>query len=73
MHLETRVLVTGGPDFGSHLCERRLKQGASVICLDNFFTGTRHNIESLLDDPRFELMRHDLTFPYMSRWTRSSI
>ena len=64
MHLETRVLVTGGAGFlGSHLCERLLKQGASVICLDNFFTGTRHNIESLLDDPRFELMRHDVTFP----------
>ena len=64
MHLETRVLVTGGAGFlGSHLCERLLKQGASVICLDNFFTGTRHNIESLLDDHRFELMRHDVTFP----------
>ena len=64
MHLETRVLVTGGAGFlGSHLCERLLKQGASVICLDNFFTGTRHNIGSLLDDPRFELMRHDVTFP----------
>jgi UDP-glucuronate decarboxylase len=64
MHLETRVLVTGGAGFlGSHLCERLLKQGASVICLDNFFTGTRHNIRSLLDDPCFELMRHDVTFP----------
>ena len=64
MHLETRVLVTGGAGFlGSHLCERLLKQGASVICLDNFFTGTRRNIESLLDDHRFELMRHDVTFP----------
>jgi UDP-glucuronate decarboxylase len=64
MHLETRVLVTGGAGFlGSHLCERLLKQGASVICLDNFFTGTRRNIESLLDNHRFELMRHDVTFP----------
>jgi UDP-glucuronate decarboxylase len=64
MHLETRVLVTGGAGFlGSHLCERLLEQGASVICLDNFFTGTRRNIESLLDSHRFELMRHDVTFP----------
>jgi UDP-glucuronate decarboxylase len=64
MHLETRVLVTGGAGFlGSHLCERLLKDGASVICLDNFFTGTRRNIESLLDDHRFELLRHDVTFP----------
>jgi UDP-glucuronate decarboxylase len=64
MHLETRVLVTGGAGFlGSHLCQRLLKEGASVICLDNFFTGTRGNIESLLDDHRFELLRHDVTFP----------
>ena len=64
MHLETRVLVTGGAGFlGSHLCERLLKQDASVICLDNFFTGTRRNIESLLDHHRFELIRHDVTFP----------
>ncbi|MGH6672848.1 MAG: UDP-glucuronic acid decarboxylase family protein [Xanthobacteraceae bacterium] len=64
MHLETRVLVTGGAGFlGSHLCARLLKEGASVICLDNFFTGTRSNIEPLLDDRRFELMRHDVTFP----------
>jgi UDP-glucuronate decarboxylase len=64
MHLETRVLVTGGAGFlGSHLCERLLKEGASVICLDNFFTGTRRNIEALLDNHRFELIRHDVTFP----------
>ena len=64
MHLETRVLVTGGAGFlGSHLCERLLKEGANVICLDNFFTGTRRNIEPLLDDRRFELIRHDVTFP----------
>jgi UDP-glucuronate decarboxylase len=64
MHLETRVLVTGGAGFlGSHLCERLLESGASVICLDNFFTGTRRNIEPLLDNRRFELMRHDVTFP----------
>jgi len=64
MHLETRVLVTGGAGFlGSHLCQRLLKEGASVVCLDNFFTGTRRNIEALIDTPRFELMRHDVTFP----------
>jgi UDP-glucuronate decarboxylase len=64
MHLETRVLVTGGAGFlGSHLCQRLLEGGASIICLDNFFTGTRRNIEPLLDNRRFELMRHDVTFP----------
>ncbi len=64
MHLETRVLVTGGAGFlGSHLCERLLKQGASVICVDNYFTGTRRNIDGLLDHHRFELIRHDVTFP----------
>ncbi len=64
MHLETRVLVTGGAGFlGSHLCQRLLQADASVICLDNFFTGTRRNVEALLDDHNFELMRHDVTFP----------
>jgi UDP-glucuronate decarboxylase len=64
MHLEQRVLVTGGAGFlGSHLCERLLKSGASVICLDNYFTGTRRNIDGLLDHHRFELIRHDVTFP----------
>lgn len=64
MHLETRVLVTGGAGFlGSHLCERLLADGADVLCIDNFFTGARRNIEHLLDRPRFELMRHDVTFP----------
>jgi UDP-glucuronate decarboxylase len=64
MHLETRVLVTGGAGFlGSHLCERLLQSGATVICLDNFFTGTRRNVEALLDERRFELLRHDVTFP----------
>ena len=64
MHLESRVLVTGGAGFiGSHLCERLLKSGANVICVDNFFTGARRNIEHLLDHKHFELIRHDVTFP----------
>src|SRR6266581_4335643 len=63
MHLETRVIVTGGAGFlGSHLCESLLKQGANVICVDNFFTGTRRNIESMLDHHQFEIIRHDVTF-----------
>jgi UDP-glucuronate decarboxylase len=64
MHLETRVLVTGGAGFlGSHLCERLIAANANVICVDNFFTGTRRNVEQLLDHHRFEVMRHDVTFP----------
>ena len=64
MHLQSRILVTGGSGFlGSHLCERLLAQGANVICVDNFFTGTRLNIEHLLDKKHFELIRHDVTFP----------
>jgi UDP-glucuronate decarboxylase len=63
-HLETRVLVTGGAGFlGSHLCERLLAENANVICVDNFFTGTKRNIDHLLDHHHFELMRHDVTFP----------
>jgi UDP-glucuronate decarboxylase len=59
-----RVLVTGGAGFiGSHLCERLLADGHEVLCVDNFFTGTRTNVAKLLDNPRFELMRHDVTFP----------
>ena len=59
-----KVLVTGGAGFlGSHLCERLLGQGHEVLCVDNFFTGTRRNIQSLLGHERFELMRHDVTFP----------
>jgi UDP-glucuronate decarboxylase len=64
MHLETRVLVTGGAGFlGSHLCERLVADGGNVICVDNFFTGAKRNINHLLDDHRFELIRHDVTFP----------
>jgi UDP-glucuronate decarboxylase len=65
MHLEKRVLITGGAGFlGSHLCERLIAQGAQVLCVDNFFTGTRKNVESLLEHKYFELVRHDVTFPY---------
>jgi UDP-glucuronate decarboxylase len=64
MHLETRVLVTGGAGFlGSHLCDRLLNGGASVLCVDNYFTGSRRNIDHLLDHHGFELIRHDVTFP----------
>jgi UDP-glucuronate decarboxylase len=59
-----RVLVTGGAGFiGSHLCEYLLENGHEVLCADNFFTGTRHNIAHLLANPKFELLRHDVTFP----------
>jgi len=62
--LRKRVLVTGGAGFlGSHLSERLLANGYDVICVDNFFTGTKDNIAHLLDNPYFELMRHDVTFP----------
>ncbi len=59
-----RVLVTGGAGFlGSHLCERLIAQGHDVLCVDNFYTGTKANVQHLLGHPRFELMRHDVTFP----------
>jgi len=64
MHVESRVLITGGAGFiGSHLSERLLAEGADVLCVDNFFTGSRRNIDHLLHHKRFELMRHDVTFP----------
>jgi len=64
MHLQERVLVTGGAGFlGSHLCERLVAEGADVICLDNFFTGAKRNIKGLLSHTNFELVRHDVTFP----------
>ncbi len=59
-----RVLVTGGAGFlGSHLCERLLERGCDVLCVDNLFTGTKQNVIHLLDNPLFELLRHDITFP----------
>jgi len=61
---EKRILVTGGAGFlGSHLCDRLLEGGSEVICVDNLFTGSRRNISHLLSHPRFEFMRHDVTFP----------
>ncbi len=63
--LPTRIAVTGGAGFlGSHLCDLLLAEGHEVLCIDNFYTGTRRNIEHLLANPRFELMRHDVTFPF---------
>ncbi len=60
----TRVLITGGAGFlGSHLCERLLQNGRDVLCVDNFYTGTKHNIAHLLGHSSFELLRHDVTFP----------
>jgi UDP-glucuronate decarboxylase len=61
---DKRVIVTGGAGFlGSHLCRRLLADGCEVVCVDNFYTGTRGNIRHLLDNPMFEVMRHDVTFP----------
>src|SRR6266705_959561 len=64
MLTERRVLITGGAGFiGSHLCDRLLERGDEVLCVDNFFTGTRRNVHRLLSHPRFELTRHDICFP----------
>jgi UDP-glucuronate decarboxylase len=64
MHLERRVLISGGSGFlGSHLADKLLDAGCQVLCVDNFFTGTRRNIEHLLNHKRFELLRHDITHP----------
>jgi UDP-glucuronate decarboxylase len=64
MHLEKRILVTGGAGFlGSHLCEQLLARGSDVVCVDNFFTGAKRNIGHLFGQKRFELIRHDVTFP----------
>ena len=62
--MHKRILVTGGAGFlGSHLCERLLEAGHEVLCVDNFFTGSRRNVAHLFDSPSFELLRHDITFP----------
>ncbi|TAN44289.1 MAG: SDR family oxidoreductase [Nitrospirae bacterium] len=62
--MRKRIIVTGGAGFlGSHLCEKLLKEGKEVICVDNFFTGSKHNIKHLMDNPYFEMLRHDITFP----------
>src|SRR6188508_3257652 len=64
MRLDKKILVTGGAGFiGSHLCARLLESGADVLCVDNFFTGSKRNLLPLLNNPGFELMRHDVTFP----------
>ena len=60
-----KILVTGGAGFlGSHLCERLLKEGNDVICLDNYFTGSKRNIVHLMGNPYFEVIRHDITEPF---------
>ena len=60
-----RILVSGGAGFiGSHLCTRLINEGHDVICLDNFFTGSKENIIHLMDNHHFEVVRHDITFPY---------
>lgn len=64
MQKKKAILVTGGGGFiGSHLCERLLADGNDVVCVDNFYTGSKNNIRHLLDSPNFELIRHDVTFP----------
>lgn len=64
IHSSKRIMVTGGAGFlGSHLCEKLLEDGHDVLCVDNFFTGSRRNVAPLMGDPNFELMRHDVTFP----------
>jgi UDP-glucuronate decarboxylase len=64
MHTRKRILVTGGAGFlGSHLCKRLITEGHDILCVDNFYTGTKDNVLELLDHPHFELLRHDVTFP----------
>jgi UDP-glucuronate decarboxylase len=67
LNMKNRVLITGGAGFlGSHLCERLLNEGNEVICLDNFFTGNKQNVVRLLDNPYFELVRHDVISPFFA-------
>ena len=62
--MDRKILVTGGAGFlGSHLCDRLIARGEDLLCVDNFFTGSKRNVAHLMKDPRFELMRHDVTFP----------
>ena len=62
--MNKKILVTGGAGFlGSHLCDKLIAQGHDVLCVDNFFTGTKANVAHLMSHPNFELMRHDVTFP----------
>jgi UDP-glucuronate decarboxylase len=64
LHFHKRIIVTGGAGFlGSHLCEHLLNDGNEVLCVDNFYTGSKLNIQHLLGNPNFELLRHDVTFP----------
>ncbi|MBW2114535.1 MAG: GDP-mannose 4,6-dehydratase [Deltaproteobacteria bacterium] len=64
IHNQKRILITGGAGFlGSHLCDRLVAQGHDILCLDNFFTGSKKNIIHLLEKPNFELIRHDLVQP----------
>jgi UDP-glucuronate decarboxylase len=64
MHISKRILVTGGAGFlGSHLCKRLLSEGNEVICVDNFYTASKRNVVELANNPNFELIRHDVTFP----------
>lgn len=64
MHFKKRVLITGGAGFlGSHLCKSLLKKGCDVLCVDNFYTGSKNNVIKLMENPHFEIMRHDVTFP----------
>jgi UDP-glucuronate decarboxylase len=72
--MSKRVLVTGGAGFlGSHLCAVLLDQGCEVLCIDNFFTGSRANVDTLLDNRKFEIVRHDVTLPLYVEVTRSTI
>jgi len=62
--MKNRILVTGGAGFiGSHLCQKLLNEGNEIVCVDNFFTGSKDNIKNLLNNPYFEFIRHDICFP----------